>query len=138
MNQEEYLNDRLEGQINWYDDRSRTNQVWHKESRMVEIIGSALIPFLAGLGELLPYHLVIIGLVGVSIAISVGASSVWKFQENWIQYRTTAETLKHEKFLFQTGCSPYDGDNAFNRFVARVEGIISKEHSNWTKYTSQN
>jgi hypothetical protein len=66
------------------------------------------------------------------IAIAAATGSLFKYHENWIQYRATSEALKHEKFLFLGRSSPYDGNDALPVLVQRVEQLISKENSNWT------
>lgn len=137
MNEEEYLNDRLNDQIDWYDKKSQTNQKWFKRLRLLEIIAAAIIPFLAGIGSSIPYYLIIIGGLGVIIAVSVGLSALYKYHENWIEYRTTSESLKHEKYLFQAKYSPYDNNNAFCKLVQRVEGLISKENTQWSRYVEK-
>lgn len=133
MNEEEYLTSRLDDQINWYDKKSQTNQKLFKRLKISEIIIAGIIPFLAGIGSIIPYHSLIIGALGVIIALLVGLSSLYKFQENWIEYRTTAETLKHEKYLFLAKCTPYDRDDSFQTLVQRIESIISKENSQWSR-----
>jgi hypothetical protein len=134
MNKDEYIIDRLDDQINWYDKKSQTNQKWFKRLKILEITSAAIIPFLAGIGASLPYYSVIIGVLGVVIAISAGVSAIYKFHENWIEYRTISETLKHEKYLFQTKCSPYHQENSFFHLVQRVEALISKENSQWSRH----
>lgn len=134
MTEEEYIETRLDDQISWYSRKSQWNQKWYKRLRLIEILCAALIPFIAGIGESFPYYKLIVGLLGIIIAVSAGAMSIYKFHENWIQYRTTAETLKHEKYLYLTKCPPYDSDNAFCKLVQRVESLISKEHSEWLRY----
>lgn len=135
--EEEYLKNRLQEQIAWYDKKSQANQKYFKRLRLLEIIAAAFIPFWAGVGINVPYYSVIIAGLGVIIAISAGGSALYKFHENWIEYRTTAETLKHEKFLYISNCSPYDQDNAFCKLVQRVEGLISKENSQWARYAEK-
>ena len=137
MKEEEYINDRLDDQINWYSNRSKTNQTWFKRVRLVEITAAAIIPFLAGIGPIIPYYQLIIGVLGVIIAVSAGLSSLYKFHENWIEYRTTSETLKHEKYLYLARCSPYDSEDAFCRLVQRVESLISKENSQWSRHVEK-
>ncbi len=133
MDKELYLKDRLDDQIDWYDKKSQENQKWFKLLRVTEIVCAALIPFIAGMSEFIPYGQIIISTLGIVIAISAGLSSLNKYQENWLTYRTVCETLRHEKFLFLTSCNPYDGDSAFNKFVERVESLISKENSQWSR-----
>ena len=134
MDQEQYLQERVEDQITWYGEKSQLNKKWFKFLRITEIVGAAIIPFLAGIGSSIPYYSVIIGTLGVIIAISAGVSAVYKFHENWLEYRTTSETLKHEKYLFQTKCRPYDQEDSFSLLVQRVEGLISKENSQWSRH----
>lgn len=137
MNEEEYLNDRLNDQIDWYDKKSQTNQKWFKRLRLLEIVVATIIPFLAGIGSNIPYYSIIIGGLGVIIAVSAGISALYKYHENWIEYRNTSETLKHEKYLFQAKCSPYDNDESFCKLVQRVEGLISKENTQWSRYVDK-
>jgi hypothetical protein len=92
---------------------------------------------LAGIGSVVPYNQIIIGALGVCVALSAGLSALYKFHENWIEYRTTSETLKHEKFFFLTKCSLYDDDNAYHKLVQRVEGLISKENTQWSMHTKK-
>ena len=137
MTETEYMQERLEGQIKWYSRQSSRNQAWYKSLRLMEIVCAALIPFLSGLGEKVPAGAWIIGTLGALIAISAAAGSLFNFHENWIQYRSTAERLKHERLLFLTGTKPYDDRDRFDELVQRVEALISKETSSWALATKQ-
>ena len=138
MNEESYLSDRVENQIAWYDDKSQLAQRRFKLLRGFEVIAAATIPLVAGFGkEPFPVSL-FVGVLGTSIAIASTIISLNQYQENWTEYRTTCESLKHEKFLFLTKAEPYDKEEPFLLFVQRVEGLISKENSSWSKYTQVN
>ena len=135
MEEEVYLKDRLEDQIDWYSRKSKKSQNWFKVLRVIEIIAAATIPFLAGYAsDSEPEIKVLIGLLGVIIAFVAGFISLNKFQEIWIEYRTTSETLKHHKYLFLTKSTPYNTEDAFQRLVQTIEALISKENSNWNNY----
>ena len=135
MDETAYINERLDDQIDWYSKKSKRSQNWFKTLRIVEIIAAATIPFLAGYAtDAKPELKLIIGLLGVVIAFVAGIISLNKFQEIWIEYRTTSETLKHHKYLFLTKSSPYDADDSFQILVQTVEALISKENSNWNNY----
>jgi hypothetical protein len=95
---------RLEDQIEWYDSRSLQNQRIFKVLKMVTILSAALIPFLVGLN--IPQKLIIGGL-GVLIAVMEGLQQVNQYHSNWITYRSTCEALKHEKFLYLAKAGPY-------------------------------
>jgi uncharacterized protein DUF4231 len=133
-----YIKERLDDQINWYDIKSQICQSRFKRLRLCEIVFACSLPFLVGLPELFgPYSAPLIALVGVAIAILSGALALYKFEQNWIEYRTTCESLKHQRFLYITGTEPYDQEDAFNRLVLRVENLISKQNSDWTQSSKQ-
>lgn len=138
MTTEGYLKERLDDQIEWYDQKSKNNQYWFKGLRTAEIIIAALIPFISGItasyGGFEKTGLILLGLAGVIIAIIAGVLSLGQFQEHWIEYRTTCESLKKEKFLFKTGAEPYGHDESFNLLVQRVETLVSQENTNWAQY----
>ena len=51
MNIQEYIEKRVDDQINWYDEKSRKAQKWYKGLQLLEIIIAALIPLLSGYTE---------------------------------------------------------------------------------------
>jgi hypothetical protein len=139
---EDYLRDRLEDQLGWYDRKSVAAQRRFKWLRGVEIVLAALLPLLTVMSSLSRNPLVarvqpwVVAGVGVGVAIIAGVLSMNQYQEHWIKYRTTAESLKHEKFRFLTRAEPYDGDGAFALLVSRVESLISQENSAWAQLAS--
>jgi hypothetical protein len=135
MEQDDYVKTRLDGQIAWYDDKSRFNQCLYKGLRIVEIIAAASIPFLVGyITDCAPTFRTLVGLLGVVIAVITAVVSLYQFQENWVAYRTTCESLRHEKYLFLTQTEPYNVDKPFPLLVQRVESLISKENTTWSQY----
>jgi len=128
---EEYIEQRLDDQISWYDRKSGANQLWFKRLRFAEIVAAAIIPFLSGFagGSLLIK--IAIGALGVVVAVIASLLALLRLQEHWISYRATAEGLKTEKFLFLTQTPPYDKEDAFHLLVQRVEVLLSKENTEW-------
>src|SRR5574341_946863 len=101
MTPEEYLKTRLDDQIDWYSAKSRSNQNWFKTLRLIEIAFASASPFLVSqIATDTNVLKIVVAAMGVCVAVIAGIVSLYKFQENWIEYRTTAETLKREKFLF--------------------------------------
>lgn len=134
MDEQKYIEERLEDQINWYDTKSQLNQKRFKQLKIIEILSAASIPFLVAYADKSIEIQVIVGLLGIAIAVITGIFGLYKFQENWIEYRTTSETLKHHKYLYETACLPYNKENRFQKLVQTCEAIISKENSNWSQY----
>ncbi len=132
MNEKEYLEERVDKEISWYDRKSQLNQKWFKRLSILQFGAAALIPFLTPyISTSTPKLKITVGLFGVLIAVLTSIIGLYKMQEHWIQYRTASESLNHERFLFLTKVNPYDNDGAFDLFVQRIESQISKEHSSW-------
>ena len=120
--------ERLEDQLSWYDTKSMENQKWYKRLKVVEIIVAAIIPFAAGFDGLN----ILTGILGILIVIFIGIQSLNQYHDNWISYRSTAEHLKHEKYLWLSKAGPYkDAKNPEVMLAERVESLISKEHAKW-------
>ena len=135
MKEEEYIKDRLEDQITWYDNKSRTNQKWFKWFQIFQIGAAASIPVLViYVTDTTSFLRFLTAILGALIAVVSGSISLCKFQENWLEFRTTCESLRHEKYLYQTKTEPYNIDTPFPLLVSRVETLISKENTNWAQY----
>ena len=135
MTAEQYITERVEDQISWYEKKSAINKKYHLWTNASIIIFAALIPFLAGISEEeLEWTKYLIAVLGVLTATLTGISALYKFQEKWATYRITGESLKREKLLFQTKTQPYNsGSNSFNQFVSNVESLMSSENAGWTQ-----
>lgn len=135
MDVNSYIQQRLDDQITWYSNKSQWNQKCFKVLKIIEIGAAASIPFLvAYISDSNSLLKIISGILGLLVAVIAGILGLYQFQENWINYRTTAETLKHEKFLFLTKTEPYNIEEAFTLLVQRVESLISKENTSWLQY----
>ncbi|MBM7554808.1 DUF4231 domain-containing protein [Thalassobacillus pellis] len=131
MTEEEYLIQRLEDQIKWYDRKSNKYQKRYKFLKLLEICFAASIPVIAGIPNTL-----IISILGGGIAFIEGWLSLAKYQENWIEYRSICEFLKQEKFMYLTNSGVYSSESTLSFLVERVESIISKENINWANLNS--
>lgn len=135
MDADEYLQQRVENQITWYSTKATWNKHRYFALRTLELIAALSLPVLAAWGainEEFPLELVV-AVVGFAVASAAGLLTLAKFQENWLQYRTTAESLKHHKFRFQTQAPPYTEGN-LGEFVNNVEALVSEENTNWAQY----
>ncbi|HSD58027.1 MAG TPA: DUF4231 domain-containing protein [Methanotrichaceae archaeon] len=120
--------ERLDGEIKWYSDKSRWNQEWFKKLKVTEIVAAALIPFAAGFSA----PALITGALGVIVVVLESLQSLYQLQSNWISYRSTAEGLKHEKYLYYGKAGPYlCAENPDILLAERIEALISTEHAKW-------
>ena len=134
MTEHDYLITRLDDQINWYSKKSCWNQKWYKRIKNSEMMLSASIPIAMAFWSDVFVVKLFIALAGATIAVLAGVHGLYNFHENWIEYRSTAETLKHEKYMYVTSSGIYaEKENAFQTLVERVESVISHENINWAQ-----
>lgn len=127
---------RLEDQIDWYDRKSRSAQRIFKRIKIVEILAAAAIPFLAGMNY--PGDRQVTGGLGVLITILEGLLHLNQYQQNWTNYRSTCEALKHEKFVYLAKAGPYATVPDPRALLAeRIESTVSQEHAQWTSVQQQ-
>ena len=125
--------DRLEDQIGWYDRKSNSNQHTFKWMKVVEILCAALVPLFAGFN--LRW---IAGGSGALIAVLEGLQQLNQYHFNWITYRSTCESLKHEKYLYLAKAGPYGGAVDPHTLLAeRIESLVSQEHAKWASGQEQ-
>jgi hypothetical protein len=124
---------RLLDELAWYSQKSRAARSAFKRIKVMEIVAAALIPFLTGLtAHNWPWMPYLIGSLGVMITVLEGLLHLNQYQENWSNYRNTAESLKHEKFLFLAKAGPYaDAADSRAMLAERVEALISQENTQW-------
>ncbi len=129
-----YMTDRVDDQISYYDSQSMSARNWYKFLTSTQIISGAFIPLISGFSAQIPHSEWIVAIFGLAVTISTAFLSLNKYQERWINFRTTCETLRHLKFLYLARSIPYDKNEAFGRFVADIESVVSKENSDWGTY----
>ena len=120
---------RLESQLKWYSRNSRSSQRWYKSLKVLQITLAAAIPAAAALGASTGVAAVMGGL----IALCEGVQQLFRFHTDWTSYRSTAEALKREKYLFLAGVGDYaaGGDVALKALAVRVETLVSDETAKW-------
>jgi hypothetical protein len=126
--------ERLEDQIRWYDTRGRKAQVRFKVLRGQVMIAAAAIPVLAAFDA--PGY--VAAILGSVVVVTEGILQLNQYHQNWITYRSTAEALKHEKYLFLARADIYARPANPTRLLAeRIEGLVSQEHGRWASTRRQ-
>lgn len=120
--------ERLDSQIAWYDAKSRECQYRYKGLKAVVIAGAAAIPVVAAFD--VPVY--VAGILGAVVVVVEGLQQAYQYHKNWITYRSTAESLKHEKYLYLARADAYaHSKNPLRLLAERIEGLISQEHARW-------
>lgn len=119
---------RLEDQISWYDAKAAFNQMRFKAFKVAGIVAAALIPVLSAL----PVPGAVGGALGAFVVVLEGIQQLNQYHSNWIAYRSTCESLKHEKFLYLARAAHYaSGAEPDPLLAERIESLVSQEHAKW-------
>lgn len=127
---------RLDSQLRWYDTKSLHAQRWYKRLKLVQVALAILIPVMS----LLPADCTkwATAISGTVIALLEAVQQMNQYSTLWVTYRSTAERLKHEKYLFLSAAGPYRALPEPERLIQlaeRVEEHVSTEHANWFNET---
>ena len=120
---------RLEDQLRWYDERSQAAQRAFKRVKVAQLVLAAGVP--VAVASSAPG--IVTAALGSLVVVLEGVQQLYQWQTNWVLYRSTHESLDHEKFLYLAQSGPYSGPERHRVLAERVEGLVSQEHAKWTE-----
>ncbi|MGH3787708.1 MAG: DUF4231 domain-containing protein [Pseudonocardiaceae bacterium] len=105
----------------------------YKRVKLGQLVVGAAVPVFAGLQAAAAVTATLAALV----VVAEGVQQLYQWQTNWLLYRSTAEALKHEKYLYLAAAGPYSTDDRHRVLAERLEGLVSQEHAKWTEARQQ-
>ena len=127
---EKYLEERYHPQVKWYDMKAISNQSTYKIIQWLVIILAAVTPVLVAIGGTWERWVAVV--ISALVAIGTSVLKTFKYQENWINYRTTCETLRKEIHYYNASINDYGtSHDPMALFIERVEALISRENTLW-------
>lgn len=128
-----YLTDRIQAQINWHSDKANRNKTHYYLAEIITLGAGALIPVINVFDVLSNPNLIrILSAALAALAVfSSGISKLYKFQENWLNFRALAEALRREKELYSYHVGDYESqsDRRQKLLVERVENMLASATS---------
>jgi hypothetical protein len=133
--QRDFLKLRWLDQLTWMEGKAGKAQRYYYRLRLVTIVGAVVVPALVALNTLNGWPgtaaQIATWIVSLVVAISAAVEGFFQFGQRWRNYRSTAERLKTEGWLFFQLAGPYAADashaDAFRTFASRVEDLIQKD-----------
>ncbi|GAA4012151.1 hypothetical protein GCM10022232_62440 [Streptomyces plumbiresistens] len=122
--------DRLQNQLDWFDRKSALAQRRFKQLKLATLMLAAGLPVTvaASAPNWIP------ALMGALVAVIEGAQQLFKFQENWINYRSVCESLRREQYLYLARAGHYGDTADVDTLLAEmVERIIGQETTHWVE-----
>lgn len=128
MNIEQYINNRVNNQIDWHDKKSVRNKWAYLICSIIAVVGSILA------SVIIQYCDVLATIISALVAISVGINNLFKFQKKWMLYRATSELLKSEKMKFEVNAGEYGNADREKLFYDKIESILTNTNQNWLQF----
>ena len=132
MTPQEYMAERLNDQIKYYDKTANLSKKTYLRNRTITVVAGAIVPVLVNVE--FPYDNLVTSFLSLLVVLIVSLEGVYHYREQWINSRSTSEALRKEYFLFSTKEGPYkkiqsSQDEAFILFVERIEYLIESENN---------
>lgn len=131
-NQFEKAREFIVEEFDYYDKKSKKYKKCYISLMLIDIIVSALIPFVTLFMTNFTFTKYIVAFMGSVVTIVSGCLATFQVHELWVTYRITAEKLKHHKNLFELNVPPYDESDRSERLAINMYKIVDKENSSWT------
>jgi hypothetical protein len=114
---------------NWYKKGSRRDRMRYAAMEFIALSGSAAIPVAAAA------HLdsVIIAAIGALVLVATGIRTTFGLHENWVEHSQVGYAIERETALFINSSPPYEGADAIQRLVARVENLADEGGQRWVR-----
>jgi hypothetical protein len=124
----EYIQRRLEPQRQWHNDKATWNKRRFYTVEIATLLAGAAIPVVnLWLVHDAYWAGVISAILGGVVVVAAAIGKLFKFHENWLQYRTVVEALEREKELYTVGAADYATADETGRnrlLVERVENLL--------------
>lgn len=129
MSKEEYIEERIKDQINFFDKKSPLMKRHYYVFAFLATVGAILTPVIVNIEEYSKYST----FVSVIVAVSISINGLFKFKDKWLLYRSSAEYLNSLLYKYQaeSSCKDFDEDKEFKRLKDDVESFLSKSNNEW-------
>ncbi len=114
--------------MQWHNARAAWNKRRFYFVEITTLLAGAAIPIVNLWVSDSDLSRVLSGLLGGVILVAAGIGKLFKFHENWLQFRTLAEALEREAEFYRTGVADYAAADEAGRnrlLVERVENILA-------------
>jgi hypothetical protein len=124
-----YVVERVEAQFRHFHSRARGQRAMYFAVKIIQILLAAAVPAAASAHA----PVLVTGGLGVLIVVLEGIQQLFQWHANWIRYRTTAEVLRRELFMFRALVGDYAKTSVPVTLLAeRMDHAASVESAGWS------
>ena len=123
-----YTERRVREQQDWHSQKAAWNRRRYYACEIATLLAGALVPVVNVVWTTNDAWVarVLSAVLGSIVVIATGIAKLFKFQENWLQYRSIAEALGRERELYlgKVGAYGANGANPESLLVEHVEDLL--------------
>lgn len=127
----DYLKDRLDPQIDWYERKARKAKNTYWWVTIVQFAGTALVPVLNSLSAFDRTFLFVSSGSAACAAFATGFLVLQRPMEHWIRYRNAATTLASYRTRHAYRTKPFDAGDIDRLLIDMAEHEIATENDTW-------
>lgn len=134
MDKEQYIKDRIMGQLNYFEKKSPLMKKLYFGLAIFSTIGSIVTTFIVA------YSKIAGGIIALLVAISIAVNELCRFKDKWILYRCSAEHLNSllAKYRGASACGNFNIDEKFKELYENVETYLELINSKWEGILKEN
>lgn len=115
----------------WYGDKAQAKRSTYIRLKGLQVVLAAAIPLIS-VAAASEWQRWANASMGALIGIIEGFLQLGQYQQNWLLYRATRESLKREELLHTAGVGPYATvANKDDLYVERCDAVMAGENSQW-------
>jgi hypothetical protein len=137
-----WVNDRLEKQIRWYSGVAGRCRLFYIASRLVTMLAALVITIVSITGWAPPGWQApwLPGILGAVVVLVESVQGLFRWRDQWLMFRATAEGLKRERSLYAARAGPYAESavaNPLPLLAERTEELAASENATWRQLHDQ-
>jgi hypothetical protein len=138
----DWITDRLDQQIHWYSSAARRSRIGYLITRLFTLLAAAVITVVSITNWAPPgwQPTWLPGILGAGIVLFEGIQGLFRWRDQWLMYRATAEGLKREQSLYSARAGPYvdaTSSKALAVLAERAEDLMASENMGWRQLHEQ-
>lgn len=135
-----YITDRYDDQVTWHNRKATINKrLYHGFQTAIVVLAvvTSVTTALDLQNQVASWWIIPVA-ASALVSILTALQKVFQFQELWITYRMTVESLRRERYLHLARAGEYGvSDSPDGLFVERVENVLSRQTSGWASQRSR-
>ena len=119
----------------YYEESAQRNKTFYVSIKVLGLLAAAVIPIFSLTENLLVSGPLVAAGLGAVVVVLEGVQQLFRFHDNWTNYRAACEAIRRELFLYTSRAGPYAEAHkiqaAESLLADRIAGVTGQAVSKW-------